>query len=61
VTESTTEALTVGVGTGAKRLGIGRDATYQLIREGKIRAIHIGRRIRIPVAELERFIEREAG
>ena len=55
------EALTVGVKGGAVRLGIGRDSMYKLINEKNIRSIRVGRRIVIPVVELERFLEREAG
>ena len=53
--------LTTSVENGGAILGIGRDSMYDLVKAGKIRSIRIGRKIRIPVAELERFLEREAG
>jgi excisionase family DNA binding protein len=43
-----------------QQLGIGRDAGYQLVREGRLRAVHVsGRRILIPRSELAAFVERE--
>ena len=45
-----------------QRIGIGRDAGYSLIREGRLRAVRIGEtRWLIPVTELSAFIERELG
>ncbi len=43
----------------AATLGIGRDATYRLIREGRLPAIAVGRRILIPVSALASWVERE--
>ncbi len=37
-------------------LGIGRNTAYELIRSGKIKSIHIGRKIRIPKAEVLAFL-----
>lgn len=49
---------------GRERLGhIRRNTWYQLIREGKLRAVRIGRAIRVSEEEIDRFIrdaEREA-
>jgi len=53
------ESLTRSVAEGGKTLGIGRDSMYRLVQEGKIRSVRVGQRIRIPVVELERFLERE--
>jgi excisionase family DNA binding protein len=39
---------------------VGRDAIYQLIREGRIRSVRVGRKILIPRRELAAFVEREA-
>lgn len=52
--------LLVSVRDAARELGIGRDSAYALVREGRLRSISVGRRILVPRAELERFIEREA-
>ena len=38
------------------RLGLGRTKIYELIALGELRAVHIGRAVRIPVSEVERFV-----
>jgi excisionase family DNA binding protein len=43
----------------ATRVGLGRDATYALLREGRIRHLCVGRRILIPAVEAADFVERE--
>jgi len=53
--------LLVGVREAARVLGLGRDTAYQLVREGRLRAVRVGRRVLVPRAELEAFIAREAG
>ena len=58
--QQSVEPLVVSVREASRALGVGRDATYQLIREGRLRAIHVGRVIRIPRTELVAFVEREA-
>jgi excisionase family DNA binding protein len=55
-----TEPLLVSVREAAKRLGLGRDTAYQLVREGRLHSVALGRKRLVPVAELERFVEREA-
>jgi excisionase family DNA binding protein len=55
-----TEPLLLGVRDAARELGIGRDSAYQLIREGRLRAVHISRRVLIPRSELAAFVERES-
>jgi excisionase family DNA binding protein len=54
-----TEALAVSVREAGRTLSIGRDTTYQLIREGRLKAVRIGRRLLIPRSELEAFLQRE--
>jgi excisionase family DNA binding protein len=44
-----TEAATI--------LGVGRTKLYELINRGELRPVHIGRSLRVPVAELERFVD----
>ena len=39
------------------RLGLGRTKIYELIASGELRAVHIGRAVRIPAVEIERFVE----
>jgi excisionase family DNA binding protein len=53
--------LLLPVRAAAAELGIGRDTTYALIHEGRLRVLRLGRRLLVPQAELERFIERELG
>ena len=52
-----TEPLLMGVREAARLLGIGRDSAYALIREGRLPAVRIGRRILVPRAALERWVE----
>jgi excisionase family DNA binding protein len=57
------QVLTVSVPEGARLLGMGVDHTYGLVKAGRLKVIRTGakgRRWRIPVAELEAFIERES-
>lgn len=51
---------TVTVDAAAQLTGIGQHAIRDAIAAGKLRAVYIGRRIRIPVAELDRFIAEAA-
>lgn len=53
------EPLLLPVREAARRLGLGRDATYAAIRERRLRAIRVGRRLLVPTGELQAFIERE--
>jgi excisionase family DNA binding protein len=41
----------------ARVLSLGRSKTYQLVMEGAIPSVHIGRSRRIPSAALERWID----
>jgi excisionase family DNA binding protein len=47
---------TVTVDGAAQLTGIGKHAIRDAIAAGKLRAVYIGRRVRIPVVELERFL-----
>lgn len=49
-------ALLLTYTQAAKRLNISRTTVYQLIAEGKLMPVHIGRSARITVAELDRFV-----
>lgn len=45
-----------------ERLNLGRNTVYELLREGRLRSIRVGRLIRIAEAEVDRFVhEAEAG
>lgn len=43
----------------AKSLRLGRDTVKSLINQGKIGVLQIGKRSRIPLAEIEKFISTE--
>ena len=49
--------LLVTAQEAADILGVGRTKLYELINRGELRPVHIGRSLRLPVAELERFVE----
>jgi excisionase family DNA binding protein len=44
----------------ARYLSIGRSKTYQLLAEGALPSVRIGRSVRVPVAALERWIAKQA-
>ena len=50
--------LLVSVEKAAGLLGIGRTTLYELIRQGDVRPIRIGRCVRIPQRELEAYVDR---
>ena len=50
------ETFAVSVDEAARRLGIGRTLTYELIRQGKVRAIKLGTRTVIPASEIVRIL-----
>ncbi|MBW2306226.1 MAG: helix-turn-helix domain-containing protein [Deltaproteobacteria bacterium] len=45
----------ITVAKAAKFLGIGRKVVYQLIERGQIRAVKVGRAVRIELACLQHF------
>ena len=45
----------------ARRLGMGRSFVYQLVSKGEIPSIKLGRARRIPVSDLEKFVEGKLG
>lgn len=47
-TMSVTEMATV--------LGVGRNASYRLVREGQVRVLRVGRRIRVPTAAVRELL-----
>ena len=49
---------TISVQTAARRLGIGRGLAYRLARSGEIPAIRLGRRLVVPVTQLEVLLSR---
>lgn len=53
------EALALSVKEAARALGISRGSVYALIKKGKLRPVHVGRRCLIPRRALEIFLEAE--
>jgi excisionase family DNA binding protein len=48
----------VSVVDAAAALGIGRSKMYELIAAGEIEVVHIGRSVRVPVEEIDEFVDR---
>ena len=44
-----------------ERLNCGRTKLYELIREGKLRVVKIGRALRISESEIDRFVREAEG
>jgi len=53
--------ISYSVENAAKALGIGRSMAYQLIREGQLSVVKIGRRTLVPVKECEALLRRLSG
>lgn len=53
--------LAVSVGEAARLVGCGRSKLYELIREGRIRTLKIGRRTLVPVTALQVFVSSSTG
>ena len=53
--------LTLTVDELGKKLGICRLGAYELVRRSDFPAIRVNRRILIPIAGLERWLEAQAG
>jgi excisionase family DNA binding protein len=51
--------LAVSPRKAAKYLDVGHDAIYQLLNQGRLRSVKLGRRRLIPMTELERFLDEE--
>lgn len=51
--------LAVSPRKAAAYLDVGHDAIYQLLRQGRLRSVKLGRRRLIPISELERFLTDE--
>ena len=43
----------------ARKLGIGRSLTYELIAAGRLDVIHIGRAARVPLEAVYEFVEQQ--
>jgi excisionase family DNA binding protein len=54
--DKVTERLAVTVPQAAEMLGLGRTKVWQLVRRGRLRSLRVGKRVLVPVRELERFL-----
>ena len=52
---------TLSIPEAGKALGIGRSATYEAARTGQLPTIRIGKRLLVPMAAFERFLEQARG
>ena len=53
------QRLLLTVCEAAEQLGIGRSLLYELLAEGQVESIHVGRLRRIPIDALADFIDRQ--
>lgn len=51
------EKVLLTVTEAARRLSLGRATAYQLVRQGDLPSVRIGRAVRVPAHELEAWIE----
>lgn len=54
------DRLTMTVQETAEALGISRNSAYQLVRQGEIPSVRLGRRLVIPKQALTAWLERQA-
>ncbi|HKY14104.1 MAG TPA: helix-turn-helix domain-containing protein [Microthrixaceae bacterium] len=52
----TGDVLLVRVTEAARRLGIGRTKTYELISDGRLEVVRIDGAVRVPVEAIEQFV-----
>ena len=58
VPDTPLERLAVSVEDAATQLGIGRSTMFELIRNGRLSSIKVGKRRLIPTSELRAFLDR---
>ena len=58
--ESNPARVAYSVEETAQALGIGRGLVFQLLREGQLKSIRLGKRRLIPAVELQAFMDRQA-
>jgi excisionase family DNA binding protein len=52
------DKLLLTVPEAADRLGVGRSFLYSVIQKGDLVTVKLGRARRVPVAEMQRYVER---
>ena len=53
------EVLLLTMVDAPRLLSVGRTTMYELVGAGEIEVVHIGRSVRVPVAAVEAFVERQ--
>jgi excisionase family DNA binding protein len=53
------QRLLLTVSEAARQLGIGRSLLYELLADGQVESIHVGRLRRIPIDSLAAYIDRQ--
>ena len=53
------QRLLLTVSEAAQQLGIGRSLLYELLADGQVESIHVGRLRRIPIDALAAYIDRQ--
>ena len=56
MSEDDSGQLLIRIPDACERLALGRSTIYALIAKGEIKAVKIGAAVRIPAAELERWV-----
>ncbi len=51
------QALLMTIRSSCKALCVGRSTLGNLIANGELRTVRIGRAVRVPVSEIERFVD----
>ena len=54
------ERLLLRIPETAEMIGLGRSKTYELVANGTIPSIRIGKSVRVPVMELKRWLEKQS-
>ncbi len=58
-TEAQTKML-LTVEEAARRLGIGRSLAWRLVQEGEIPSVRLGRLVRVPMRQLEEWLQAQS-
>lgn len=58
-TEAQTKML-LTVEEAARRLGIGRSLAWRLVQEGEIPSVRLGRLVRVPMSQLEEWLQAQS-
>ena len=58
---SKTDIVLTSIPKGGNRIGVGRSKTYELINDGELETVNIGKRRLIVVASIDAYVERLRG